>query len=504
MLTTKAIIFSHFSTTEEMRASNIIPRQLINIIKKEWGGAIGGFAECDNIKRIYLFISDAYIAYLNRNKRRNDYIDIVSEEQAIKGELDLYIQEVYPASADKFVFIGFNELRAFVGQLEGLAENNEQKSLSNLVLGSGSELYYDCPKLIEAVIRIGLRHKDLPILRFDQDVIVNNLGIDKLIEHYEHQRSRYFFFSGSYQYYDPDRDASMHWLNDYAVRTHFLSKTKDGRGYKDLLNEVNLKFEVDNQLASHFISSLNSIGAAPNRQPISGAGLCISPMAIVQFPPFTNVGKNIVWIDDCIKLAMHIGVEDIDSSTVCQLPWAEFQQDRYKGKEFFLNDVEWGYNKYLPRLVYGCLMYSVMLNQEGLPGPYAKNMIEYMITRKKPKMEDRLEWAIVMSERIREMRRQWQDNKYRDNPSGRGLFDYANNCLNIDAPECKDFINEIVENPIVDPALFQDDNAGCYIGEVIADLARYYDLLDIWPYLIRTIDFDLRHSSSALSWLKDR
>ena len=301
----------------------------------------------------------------------------------------------------------------------------------------------------------------------------------------------------------------MHWLNDYAVKTHFLSSEESGSDH----------FRLDTVLARNFIEDIRYVGADAQNQPISGAGLCISPMAIVQLPPFANVARNIVWIDDSIKRALHEGIGDIPVYDDRVVPDANFCQDRYGGTMITKQNFNWGYRNYLPRLLYGCLIYSVLEDftqvTPATEGPYSKFFVEYMLSKTKPEESDREQWRKAIETRLINIRSLWLSASYSpsSHPAASKLQEFVNK-LEM-SPQCQQVIDEIVRDPSQDlvtlcsnngldsnPEKTENWHAAWFVGSVIADLTRYIDLMDIWPYIIRTIDFEIRsRPQQSEEWL---
>lgn len=466
----KAVVFTHIYMRDVQRFREAErDGTLSKLVLNEWGEMLKAYADCKEVNMIFLFLSDAYIAYI---RNLPEFTELKRLEIAIEGEL---LEAIRIQSGQNFVnkfrVVGVSNLQALLATFRELCLGINAKRLNDLLLGAGSQLFYDSPKVVEAIIRLARRHNNEPVLRFDEDVIINGESVKTLIEVYDNMVAngeQYFFFSGSYRTNDRERESEMFWLNDFAVRTHFLSIPDNG------------DYKLDVKLAEKFIQQISTIGADVYNQPVSGAGLCISPMAIMQLPPFANVGRNIIWIDDAIKRALHVGIGDIAPSAVREVQRARFNQDRYGGTVIRQKDMDWGIQNYVPRLVHGCLMHSTMVDLGGITseGPFAAYLINYMRTKKKPTAADREKWRNTIIERLAAIRAAWNENTYLNNPAGEKLADWASNALDINKPQAKKFVNE-----------------------VMVDLEKYIDLMDIWPYIIRTIDFEVRRDTQKLSWL---
>ncbi|MBI1924674.1 hypothetical protein HYR99_10520 [Candidatus Poribacteria bacterium] len=216
-----------------------------------------------------------------------------------------------------------------------------------------------------------------------------------------------------------------------------------------------------------------------------------------------------IWIDDNIKRKLHEGIGDIRPPDVIVVQQAGFAPDRYPNG-FTLKDVRWLYKEYLPRLVLGCLTHRLMCEPSQVPpaGPYAKSFAEHMLTRRKPTVRDRREWARAAIDRIDLMKEIWSGPPFNSNPAGYLLADFATDELDINRGGCQDIIDAVVRKPTANidqlcknNSLPVGHNAGAYIAQVVADLQKYIELMELWPYIIRTIDFVRRDPPTVLQWL---
>ncbi|MFW9998126.1 MAG: hypothetical protein ACFFD4_39155 [Candidatus Odinarchaeota archaeon] len=515
---TKAIAFTHLSIDEHSFRTAEKDGLLPEFVYKKWGDMLDAYINCKNVGLVYLFLADAYIYFVSRNidsyKEKEEFAKLKSLEIAIEEALKESISNKHGCDAQKkFIIVGITQLQPLVEHLKELA-NSLNVNFERLVLGGSGELFYDCPKVIEAIIRIVRRHTNNPVLRFDQDVVVDCNSIDALINEFENltsNKQHYFIFSGNYRSHSRANNPQMFWLNDFAVRTHFLSTSEEGKSvndYKESDNQ-NIHFEIDTKTAETFISDLSSIGADPYHQPISGAGLCISPLAIVQLPPFANVGKNIIWIDDSIKRALHEGIGDIEPTEVREVSHAIFMQDRHGGPKITLKDVRLGYSSYLPRLVSGCLMRSVMLDiaKTTRAGTYSEYFITYMQKHTNTSREIRNNWKDSIESRLDSVYRLWTSPSYQTT-AGKALSNFAKSALNRHTPEYDEVLEAVLENPLQDVSklctskgIKPERSAAWFVADTISDLERYVQLMNIWPYIIRAVDFELRKSTPQLAWL---
>jgi hypothetical protein len=531
--TVTAVAFTHLHIGSEEIFSD--GTNLERWVENEWGEGLGRFARCRNIRLVYLFLSNAYQAHLlavNRGAAaRTRALRADRNENRIRGALRQYLLRL---RARKFVIVGLQELIPLLEPMGELSINSANADLNTLFLGQGEQLFYDCPKVIEALIRIGRRSMDIhdPILRFDEDVFVEEDAVERLIAEYHLQRSAspYYFFSGNYQHHDPRQEIIDHLLNDFSVRVHFLSH-HDGRDinwYLDkhgfptdgsafaqqardvaaaLKGEGTDPFTLDTELAWAFLNQIvPDFGPDIHNQPISGAGLCISPMAIVQLPPFANVATNIMWIDDALKLNLHLGIRDISTTQAWSLGSASFEQNRHP-HGVHLSDVVWAYSSYLPRLIMGFLMFSLMFDPLTLERyePFAESFADYMRTRRKPNEDDRVRWANTVKSRMQDLKEALCGHDAAGRTCWKPFADAASYELTL-TPAQEDLIQEVIRNPDLNVSelcrtrgLPVGRNAGAHVAEVIADLHRYIELVDLWPYIVRTIDYLFR----SAPWLQD-
>lgn len=234
------------------------------------------------------------------------------------------------------------------------------------LIGPGGNLRYDSAKAIEAVVRIANFSRNVPLLRFDDDVIFPRTRASRtkksmartrhsilaLCERYHelalHPDIHTFVFSGSYL--DPKlapafapgpagrRRAQARRagpalkgiararlvdtaLNGFATRVVMLANLAplemvDGlhAGAKNYLARLKKRTwiapgdkreNLDLVKVRCFLNGLCETGANAHRQVTSGAGLCLSDSAILDLPPFSNMSQNVMWIDDHLKFSLH-------------------------------------------------------------------------------------------------------------------------------------------------------------------------------------------------------
>ncbi len=282
------------------------------------------------------------------------------------------------------------------------------------LIGRGGNLRYDSAKTIEAIIRIANFGRNVPLLRFDDDVIFPRTGpaqarrktidqtrksILELCEHYHrlalHPDIHYYVFSGSYlepslaktfKRNSPRIDSARKRtdlidaaINGFATRVVTLTDLAElsvvaGIDAKDPGYVAELKEKqwiepgdpdrrLDLAKVGRFLEELWKVGANPYRQVTSGAGLCLSDSAILDLAPFSNMTYNVMWIDDHLKFSLHHDLRHfgVPSSVsrggagrpqIGRVDRAWFHQRRHI-EGVTLADVRWHTRTYLPRLLRG-------------------------------------------------------------------------------------------------------------------------------------------------------
>lgn len=174
-----------------------------------------------------------------------------------------------------------------------------------------------------------------------------------------------------------------------------------------------------------------------------------------------------------------------------------------------LKDVLWGYSSYLPRVVTGCLMNALMYDpHKPTHGAFASSFEKYMRGRNKPTSSDRDSWAREAITRLTLLRDAICNHPAASNPIWKPLADFASYELTYNESKHRAIIDSIVQDPnksiaelCRDHGLTEGRNAGAYVAEVVSDLHRYIELVDLWPYIVRTLDFLVRNAD-ANHWLK--
>ena len=284
-------------------------------------------------------------------------------------------------------------------RLLAAAARGRQQDLDRLLTGEAGTLRYDAPKIIEAAIRIANIGRQVPVFRFDDDVIffgerdpeirrdekrrkdaadATAANVLRLCDRYRElsmdPQVHYFVYSGGYK--APPQVAESQGAIDPRILEGSENESLLVNGFATrVLQLVDLpaqrrrgteegdKGSLRPSVVVKFLKELYKLGANPFRQVISGAGLCLSDSAILDLPPFSNMHLNVMWIDDHLKYALHDELGHFGRWTrshyVARVPETCFPQRRHpkddKGPLFTYKDVRWHLKKYMLRLILGCV-----------------------------------------------------------------------------------------------------------------------------------------------------
>jgi hypothetical protein len=331
-----------------------------------------------------------------------------------------------------------------------IAQMEEHHSAAFLLLGHGGKWTYDSAKLIEYLIRILCQ--DQPILRFDEDVEVDDIGLEKLLAQYD-KRKDAIIFSGGYRSPTGSKDDDL--LNGYAVRVaHFCDS---GSG---MLSSIGA--------ATDFLDDLKHIGGDPHSQVISGAGFYISSDLVELYPPFANADELVVWIDDHIKHLLHHNIDP--RVQTLRVPRADFVQDRYPGgrrNRVVGRDLIWHQTTYLERLIMGCVLDKIVDDMSKTllreyhasirAGKRWEGILPNMATLHRFSSEH-------ARQRADEVIKYWTDSKYR----GSAIYNYASG--------------------------LKEDHIRHLVTKVIIVVSEWLELVAVWDTIVKAV-----HGLSASS-----
>lgn len=385
---TKAVVFTHV----DFNHHDIAQHGQVAMVDR-YAPLFERYLKCRNVGLVYLYLSmgaEEIIRMVEHEivEGQEPTLAIPPNVLIIEGECAAILQlaeararETYPGKSLKFIHVTTTQLAAILKNLHEIDPN-----LFGFLFGSRLERFgYDAPKFVEAVVRIARgqdpRSAYSPVIRFDEDVQVCEKSLDILIAAYEHfladNANLYFFFSGCYG--DPENPNNLDTINDRAVRAHWFSdKTVNEYVPNDLkiklfwrdLGEVGAtQLDTNEHQSVRGLSLIGERGYSANRrrpQVISGAGLIMSLRAIQDLPPFMNVNRLIVWVDDHLKRQLHERINDIATHDLESVTGARFTQCRHPdGVQE--KDIRWASTEYFERLLAGCLM-DALISQPAVEG----------------------------------------------------------------------------------------------------------------------------------------
>ena len=391
MAAPKAIIFTHLPIPKTEKSDVSIAGNA-ETLKNRITPYLKRYLMCRNIALVYIYVDTGIRLTLQHLAEDSDELRFSIEEldfeqnirNCLKLSLDMAIRDLIHDSNEsfdnsespKFQFIGLPHLLRLIHSLYRI-----DKNLIRDLAGQGRTFAYDSPKFIEAVIRLSRgsqqAHSHYPILRIDEDVIINAKSIKKLLEDAGKAMqsfNAYHFFSGSYGKLDGRFDP----INDYAIRLHWLvnrdtHELEDkGRHFLRDLGEFGATQLAANEPMSESMSDFvkknrnDTISNRNSQQVISGAGLYMSRTAIRTLPPFMNFRSMTVWIDDHLKRRLHEVLGHIAADHLEQNSEAKFVQDRHPHPHGITDsDIKWARSDYFHRLLSGCIVHSLVTSPNG-------------------------------------------------------------------------------------------------------------------------------------------
>jgi hypothetical protein len=219
-------------------------------------------------------------------------------------------------------------------------EMYDVENLKGFILGVHSEIRYDTPKFIEAIVRLRMIGSRVPVLRLDRDVIIppekeqcdlesireRALDLCKEVEtHHDTTQVLATILSANYQAPALNEKNIKVWHRGYATRIFpslVIPEDQDANKYIKLKNKKNEKYwlsqmekHFNHDLTNDFINRLWEWGADPRTAVISGALLYMSDAVVLNVPPFSNFSQPVVWIDDHLRYVLHREMGDFCRQT---------------------------------------------------------------------------------------------------------------------------------------------------------------------------------------------
>ena len=241
--------------------------------------------------------------------------------------------------------------------------------------GPGGRFTYDCPKVVEALLRMGLwlRGDTTPLFRFDADVEVNEGAVRKLIAQYDavsKAGNPYFLFSGGYCGAGNDD-----FINRHAVRTHWLENAYHARLFLRDIGEIGPSPGAQlgalqlgrGRFDPHPWRQVGERCLAPShlRRRVGQVGTLLASPA-----PFMNASHMYVWVDDYFPRLLHEQIGDIPHAAVQHVTGPEVRQDRHPSG-IGEGDISWAQKFYFERLLRRALLLSTVADARGQSGPLA-------------------------------------------------------------------------------------------------------------------------------------
>jgi hypothetical protein len=294
-----------------------------------------------------------------------------------------------------------------LGQILGRVNAIDANAFARFVIGGMPGVRYDSPKVVEAILRLRVLGNGVPVLRLDHDVIfrddnedTGDLGLFKAVAcalrayrlRLDQPNVSTFLFSASYDSRAlcgprPSGMSSFEiWSRAFATRIYpaLVADPDDMRDIPGGDGEeaskrwgayVNDEHHLNEELACRFYglrrdegrlsadgtAGVASVGAHPLYSVISGALLCLSEGAILDLPPFSNMGTNVMWIDDHLKYSLHRAMRHFTSGETLHLEQGlgDARLDGVvvtKGRQVVANLPRYVFQIYLPTLLWGTIM----------------------------------------------------------------------------------------------------------------------------------------------------
>nr|VFJ91038.1 MAG: hypothetical protein BECKLFY1418A_GA0070994_10146 [Candidatus Kentron sp. LFY] len=233
-----------------------------------------------------------------------------------------------------------NNLR---GDRPGREATRLRRFLTGSVSGRATGTRYDTSKVVEAIVRLRQIGSGIPVFRIDWDALFNEdtldkylrLSISRVLEDYRecNKEPSFHSFVLSAGYVEQERDKPVeersidNWLRAFATRVFpALLATRETLNSTSKAVPEDLENACDPELARKFYGlnsdgrdievektddgtapkeGITSFGSHPFKSVVSGSLLCLSDGAILDLPPFSNFQRNVMWIDDHLKYALH-------------------------------------------------------------------------------------------------------------------------------------------------------------------------------------------------------
>eukprot|EP00300_Choanocystis_sp_HF-7_P011219 c17362_g1_i2.p1 GENE.c17362_g1_i2~~c17362_g1_i2.p1 ORF type:complete len:730 (+),score=158.40 c17362_g1_i2:29-2191(+) len=274
---------------------------------------------------------------------------------------------------------------------------------------------YDAPKLVDAILRLRSIACNVPVLRFDVDVLFcNATKQDKMAEviattqrsvclyefHHTDPEAQTWWFSGQYNHYPlayaANRQGWSSWAEGFSTRanpalvatdtmcdprqfeakegfTPTLAQCDEATSEELMLKFYGLEAGEEGEILRPPAPTLDRdtdilnagnvyIGANPMTACVSGSGFCVSTGLTLDLPPFSNFKLNVMWIDDQLLVTFAREVKNPPARSVPEgFNW--YSGNPVKARTLPENPAFYTLEIYLPTLLYGCIFNSWLLTE---------------------------------------------------------------------------------------------------------------------------------------------
>jgi hypothetical protein len=333
------ILFSHIQAPQtEYNRRNVEECESWKTIDQYQKRLSNGLEEQQTL--LLLFYDAGWVEYMNAVGRDLDFDNLTKGLGAA-----LRMSDKFGSTSSKTSWVRVvttKELAYFVNTIRGDQPGETALRWRRFFVSDQKKVFYDCSKVIEAIIRLRHIGSGIPVLRIDKDVLdaltdqeekQAPAGVQWLARMLDRAKKNHrhciessdvysFVFSGGYrdegEEETPQPQGFCEWATAYSTRVYpavFATKGLLEHSQKESLFDFAKK--VDESGAFHDLvatrfygfgeakpAGIIEFGAHPRKAVISGSLFCLSDGTILDLPPFSNFESNVIWIDDHLKYAL--------------------------------------------------------------------------------------------------------------------------------------------------------------------------------------------------------
>jgi hypothetical protein len=418
---------------------------------------------------LLLFYDAAWVDFLNvvgTDFKFDEFLKAGSAAQKVsegcKGEVNSPVRVITAV-----------DLAEFVNTLRGDRPGEEALRWRRFFVSERKRMLYESSKVVEAMVRLRHIGSGIPVLRIDEDVLqalteqtrkgpqaqdrgtelFGRMLVRAQMNHrhcVESSEVYSFVFSGGYRDEGegiPEAKGFAEWATAFSTRVYpALFATKEllehdtEQDLDTFASTVSGCHAFSDEIANLFYGSstpvsalggISKFGADPRKAVISGALFCLSDGAILDLPPFSNFGTNVVWIDDHLKYALlkalgYVGQRLIEVPSLDNEPDGKRDLTARiphcwvpKGRPQIKNFGRYLLGDYLPSLLRGIIMDRWIYSDPSrkpfphpiAAGPFA-TALRAALTRglfdQRDELYLRQKLETLAIERINEVRKEWQ------------------------------------------------------------------------------------------------